>query len=64
MEILDIENLVTQTLELFCVDVSPNYCSAQCRKPVEHRQDHRRRTEIEDKAKVVASDWGSESLPS
>ena len=26
MEILDIETLVTQTLELFCVDVSPNYC--------------------------------------
>ena len=24
---------------------------------------HRRRIEIEDKAKVVASDWGTESLP-
>ena len=24
---------------------------------------HRRRIELEDKAKVVASDWGTESLP-
>ena len=26
--------------------------------------EHRRRIELEDKAKVVASDWGTESLPS
>ena len=25
--------------------------------------EHRRRIELEDKAKVVASDWGTESLP-
>ena len=27
-----------------------------------HRQSHRRRIELKDKAKVVASDWGTESL--
>ena len=25
--------------------------------------EHRRRIELEDKAKVIASDWGTESLP-
>ena len=31
------------------------YCTVLC--------DHRRRIELEDKAKVVGSDWGKEALP-
>ena len=32
-------------------------------EPVGVSSGHRRRIELEDKAKVVTSDWGTESLP-